>query len=182
MPMQVSTAPAPGTGTSSGPNDNLLAIAMAERAKSPVKPRATSGSAKAVKPVAAAAPKAPESGGSNDNLLAIAMAERANSPVKPRATSGSARAAKPAAAASARKPDTAPKVPGSGGPNDNLLAIAMAERAKGSSSPRRSARPTNLESSPKVPPAPPVDVCSVPHSQTYMQQTRLACNIYFINI
>jgi len=91
-------------------------------------------------------------GGPNDNLLAIAMAERERL-----MRSGSAR--KPAAKATngwARPtggggdaPKAAPKTPQSeGGPNDNLLAIALAERAKAGSSPRRSATPSRRSASP----------------------------------
>jgi len=94
----------------------------------------------------------PPAGDPNDNLLAIAMAERERL-----MRSGSAR--KPAAKATngwARPtggggdaPKAAPKTPQSeGGPNDNLLAIALAERAKAGSSPRRSATPSRRSASP----------------------------------
>jgi len=162
--------------TGGGPNDNLLAIAMAEREKlmgssSARKPaaRATAGSARPTR-AAASAPRMPqpaagqgEKGGANDNLLAIALAERARAGSSPRRAAspargsyGSARASKPTAAS---RPASAPKISESGGPNDNLLEIALAERARAGSSPRRSATPprrsaspTNVRASPKVGP------------------------------
>jgi len=115
--LQARSAPAPGADSSSGPNDNLLAIAMEHR-----------------------------------RSLGSTSTSRPNTP---RRTSTPRPAAKPRAAA-----DPSTSSDGSGY-NDNLLAIALAERAKGSSSPRRaashtrSASPTTLRASPEVGPSQP---------------------------
>jgi len=156
-----------------GSGDSLLDIAMAARAQAGSgSSRPTNGSARATngstrddrpsvpKATAMTPPPSPreksgDSNGPNNNLLEIALAERAkgfSAPRRPASpTNGSAR---PAASA----PKQAVSVGGgnsSSGPNDNLLEIALAERARAGSSPRRTTSPTNLRSSSKVAPPPP---------------------------
>jgi len=89
LALQTSSAPGPRTTSSGGPNDDLLALALAERAKGSSSPRrSASPTTGQTMPVASAHKPAADAGsgssGPNDNLLALALAERAKGSSSPR--------------------------------------------------------------------------------------------------